>query len=220
MSRLFKTHEAGARTINGMTNQTHGQIRARMVTILSELSSLLDRIDDGQRALPTPCTEYDVAALANHVIGWLENFAAGFASDDGTCPRADVTDVVVATGDAPGRVRVAARALDEAIRGGGAQRPLVIAAQGGMPGDIALSMMLSEYVLHGWDFARATGLPWDPAEEIVTASHDFLQHLVTPEYRGPEGMFADEVPVPADAPTLDRLVAFAGRDPGWDPARQ
>lgn len=198
-----------------MTDTTTDRTRTRMATVLDDLAALLQGIDDGQRCLPTPCSDYDVAALTGHVVGWLENFAAGFAGDDGTCPRSDVTDVAVPTDEAPSRVREAARLLDGAVRDGATNRPLVIAAQGGMPGDMAFSMMLSEYVLHGWDLARATGSPWSPQKETVTQAHEFLQGMVTPEYRGPGGMFDEEVPVPPDAPALDRLVGFSGRDPQW-----
>ncbi|GMA39007.1 TIGR03086 family metal-binding protein [Mobilicoccus caccae] len=198
---------------------TTDQTRARIAVVLDDLATLLDEIDDGQRSLPTPCSEYDVAALTGHVVGWLENFAAGFASDDGTCPRSDVSDLEVPRADAPERVRAAAGVLDRALRDGADERPLVIAAQGGMPGDMALSMMLGEYVVHGWDLERATGSSWAPEEETVTAAHEFLQGMVTPEYRGPAGMFGEEVPVAADAPALDRLVGFAGRDPEWTSAQ-
>jgi hypothetical protein len=36
--------------------------------------------------------------------------------------------------------------------------------------------------------------------------------------RPPEIPFADAVPVPEDAPAIDRLVAWQGRDPHWRPA--
>ena len=51
----------------------------------------------------------------------------------------------------------------------------------------------------------------------VGRKEELLSGMVTPEYRGPEGMFGDEVPVSDGASELDRLVAFTGRDPEWMP---
>ena len=61
------------------------------------------------------------------------------------------------------------------------------------------------------------GLGAGPAHAAVTAAHALFQGMVTDEYRGPDGMFGDEVKVDDDAPALDRLVAFSGRDPEWSP---
>jgi uncharacterized protein (TIGR03086 family) len=191
------------------------QTRLHLRPVLADLADVAQMVTERQRSLPTPCTEYDVAALTGHVVGWLENFAAGFASADGTCPSSDVSGVDVATNAAADRVRAASRTLDVAVRNGAADRPLTIAAQGGMPGEMALSMILGEYLVHGWDLARATGQSWSPAPEAADAARQFLAGMVTPEYRGPDGMFAHEVAVPEAAPALDRLVGFAGRDPGW-----
>ena len=41
--------------------------------------------------------------------------------------------------------------------------------------------------------------------------------MLRPEFRGPDKDFGPEVPAPADATALQRLVAFLGRDPRWTP---
>lgn len=184
--------------------------------VLDDLASLADGVRDEQRQQPTPCAEFDVAALTGHTVGWLENFAAGFASSDGSCPKTDVSDVDVPAADASARIRAAATSLTSSIGGGAAERPLAVSGDG-MPGDMALSMMLGEYIVHGWDLAKATGQSWSPDEQAVTSAHEFLTTMVTPDSRGPGGWFGPEVEVPNDAPALDKLVGFAGRDPGWTP---
>jgi len=83
-----------------------------------------------------------------------------------------------------------------------------------LPGDVAGIVGLDELVIHGWDLAKATGQPagYDgPGLEEVF-------RLVT-EFRGGgiEGLFGPEVPVPDDAPVLDRILGVSGRDPGWQP---
>ena len=51
----------------------------------------------------------------------------------------------------------------------------------------------------------------------MTQALDGMRSMVQPSMRGPDGYVGDEVEVPADAPPLDKLVAFAGRDPNWTP---
>ena len=95
----------------------------------------------------------------------------------------------------------------------------VVLSQSRMDGPAALGMVLGEYVVHGWDLARAVGRPWSPPEAAATATaREFFAAMSSREYRGADGgFFDDEVPVPADAPALERLLGFAGRDPGWTP---
>lgn len=190
--------------------------RTLLQPVLADLAEVAGRLTTEHDSLPTPCADYDVAALLGHIVGWLENFAAGYADDDGECPLTDVGGVSVTPAEARGRITAAAERLDAAVAAGAAERPLVIGGQG-MPGDMALSMILGEYLVHGWDLATATGQLWRPAEKAVVAAHEFLQGMVTPEYRGPGGMFGPEVPVDTDAAPLPRLLGFTGRDPEWTP---
>src|SRR5262249_41903949 len=67
--------------------------------------------------------DYDVGQLQDHVLGWLTNFADGFADPGGQAPRAEVSGYQ-APADAAAEVRSAAARLDRALRGGAAQRPL------------------------------------------------------------------------------------------------
>lgn len=185
-----------------------------LVPVLDALSGIAAGVRDAQRGDPTPCTDFDVAALTGHVVGWLESFAAGFASDDGQTPDEDVSAVQVPAEDAAPRIRDAARTLTAAVRAGAAERPLAIGGSA-MPGDLALSMILGEYLVHGWDLAVATGQPWTPDDDAADAARRFLTGMITPDTRGPDGWFGHEVPVADDASALERLLGLAGRDPGW-----
>lgn len=200
-----------------MTNEstTTADTLELLVPVLDDLSTVADGVHQHQRGAPTPCAQYDVAALTGHIVGWLENFAAGFAADTGHCPTADVAGVRVPGAEAAPRIRSAAKTLRDAVRAGATARPLVIAGQGGLPGDMALSMILGEYIVHGWDLARATGQQWAPHPDAATTARQFLTTMLAPEHRTPAGGFGPEVPVAQDAPALDRLLGFTGRDPRW-----
>ena len=107
-----------------------------------------------------------------------------------------------------------AGSVDEALAGGAADRPLSL-GEAAMPGDMALSMILWEYQVHGWDLAVALGRPWSPDEQGLEASLAFAPMMLTDDYQGEGRPFAPRVPVPDDAPALNRLVAVSGRDPRW-----
>lgn len=56
---------------------------------------------------------------------------------------------------------------------------------------------------------------WSPDEDAAEAARQSLTGMVTPDTRGPDGWFGHEVPLADDGDALDRLLGFAGRDPGW-----
>jgi uncharacterized protein (TIGR03086 family) len=74
---------------------------------------------------------------------------------------------------------------------------------------------LNEVLVHGWDLAAATGQPYraDPAsaERCLAFTLDVAANA--PEVRS--GMFGPVVPVPDDAPVLERLLGQTGRNPHW-----
>jgi uncharacterized protein (TIGR03086 family) len=70
----------------------------------------------------------------------------------------------------------------------------------------------NELVLHGWDLAVATEQPFVVAAENLEASWQFVVN--TPDDPAArEGLFGPRLPIPNDAPLLDRTLAYAGGNP-------
>lgn len=84
-----------------------------------------------------------------------------------------------------------------------------------LPGEVAHMVALNELVIHGWDLARSTGQKYEADEANLRVSLAML----TPSDDNPlpERPFGPPVPVPADAPLIDRAVAMSGRRPDWQP---
>ncbi len=184
-----------------------------LAAVLADLAPVIAAITDDQMHDPTPCTDYDVAQLRDHVLGWLTNFAAGFADPQGQAPHATVDDYHP-TGDPAAEVQVASELLVTAVRDGAAARPLKL-GDAAMPGQMALDMILWEYQVHGWDLARATGQPWHPPTAATEESLSFAPTMLTDDYQGEGKSFAEAVDVPRDSSPLDRLLGLSGRRPDW-----
>lgn len=185
--------------------------------VLADLSRVVGGITEEQLPDPTPCTDYDVGQLRHHVVAWLGNFAAGFADAEGQAPSASIDEAKPAS-DPAAAVRDAAQLLVSSARAGAAERPLKL-GEAAMPGEMALSMILWEYQVHGWDLARATGQEWQPPDAAVEESLAFAPGMLTPDYQGEGKAFAPAVDVPGDPSALDRLVALSGRQPDWPHGR-
>jgi uncharacterized protein (TIGR03086 family) len=76
-------------------------------------------------------------------------------------------------------------------------------------------MVLGEFVVHGWDLARATGheAGWD--DTVLEFALDWLGP--TAEQGRAMAVYGPAVPVPTSAPALDRVLGLTGRDPRWMP---
>lgn len=76
--------------------------------------------------------------------------------------------------------------------------------------------MCLDLVVHGWDLARATGQEFR-ADEASLRSSEAMLAPGDDDRSGPDAIFGPPVPVPADAPLADRVIALSGRRPDWQP---
>jgi uncharacterized protein (TIGR03086 family) len=188
-----------------------------LVHVLDDLADLVGRIGPDLAAAPTPCTDFDLGALRQHVLGWLTVFAAALTDPDGAEPRPDAASYQAPDDpeQAAAQVRRSAAQISAALAGGVADRPVRLLGADPLPGAMVVGMLTGEVIAHGWDLARSAGLPWNPPAETCDAALAALNGMLQPQYRGEGKPFSVEVAAADDASPLSRLVAFSGRDPEW-----
>jgi uncharacterized protein (TIGR03086 family) len=184
--------------------------QARLVAHLAE------RLTDAQLSAPTPCPEMPVATLLAHFTGLATAFRDAARKDFG--PTTDTPPDVAAMQLTPEWRGDLTKALDEladAWLDPSAWQGETRAGGVAMPAMVAGLVAADELVVHGWDLARATGQEYLPDDAVLQAVHGFLANAA--EDPGFAGLFGPVVPVPDDAPLLDRAIGLAGRDPHWTP---
>ena len=161
-----------------------------------------------QLGLPTPCADWDVRALLNHVVGNNDLYAAGASGltvDWAERARDRVGDDPLAAYDrSAAAVTAAFTAADPATE--------IRFPFGVLPAEQAVAVHFVDILVHGWDLAVATGqdpaLPDDLAEMamMVVAAYP-------PEVWGTPAFFGDKVASSPDEPAYVRLVKLVGRNP-------
>jgi uncharacterized protein (TIGR03086 family) len=181
---------------------------AMLEQIYEHTERVLAEVRPEQYPLPTPCTEWNVRQLLNHMIGSVHGMASAVA---GEAPTAGDPPDFMATSDPAGQFRLAAERSLAAWRGDGALDGPVRLGPLEMPGHAALELNKIDILTHSWDVGEAIGAARsvDPsvAEAVLAAAH----LMIADEMRG--AMFAPEVAIAQDAPAFDRLAAFLGRQP-------
>lgn len=182
--------------------------------VLDKTAGILAGVRPDKGGDPTPCPDYDVDTLVNHLVGGVRTFAAGIHGRpvEGDPWSAEAGD------DPAGEFRAASADLVAGWRDRGLDGSVSITGAAEVPAPMAFNMALMEYLTHGWDLAVATGQAVPFTEEEAEATLARAQATLPPEYRG-EGMsFGHIVAVDEGAPAVDRLVGFMGRDPAGAPA--
>jgi uncharacterized protein (TIGR03086 family) len=158
----------------------------------------------------TPCADWDVRALLNHVIGVADVF-----SHVGEGTPINRPDPSADTFSGDGYVDAydsAAAALLVAWRKPGAVDATITMPIGDVPGSVAASINFIDVLVHGWDLARATDQDAPLASHLAEPALQLSRGIMNDQLRA-SGAFGVEVVVPAQAPAGDRLVAFLGRTP-------
>jgi uncharacterized protein (TIGR03086 family) len=172
--------------------------------ILDEYSRLLAGVAPAQWSAPTPCENWDVRALVNHVVMGQYVFSAALQGQE----RPDVTADYLGS-DPVGSFQRSSENLLTAFDLDAVMSKMITVPFGEIPGVGAMHLRAIEGLVHGWDLAQATGQSLDLQEEIIGTELVFAQNAIGAVPR--EGRFADEKPVSSDAPALEQLAALLGR---------
>ena len=171
---------------------------------------------------PTPCTDMNVRTLLAHLIGVLDRVAAlGNGTDPFTVAETPVPDDRWTYAWNESARRATDAWSDDAVL----DRPMALPWIDGSGAEV-LASYFSELTVHTWDLATATGQQPDWDDVVVAAALDARQILPAENRRAlfeeisiAMGLdevavpFAEAVAIPDDAPAIDRLVAWNGRDP-------
>lgn len=177
-------------------------------TALAEFDRRVDAIGPDQWHNATPCTEWEVRHLVNHLV--TEQLWVPLLLDGATI--GDVGDRF--DGDQLGADPVAAwkssaTAAREAFTVPGALHRPVELSYGRRPADGYCREMTLDLTVHAWDLARGIGAEPDLDEELVREMLRFVQPQVG-QLAG-TGLFAAPVEVGDDADAQTRLLALLGR---------
>jgi uncharacterized protein (TIGR03086 family) len=161
----------------------------------------LDQFDND-----TPCAQYKVRDLYDHLIGGASQFAPQLR---GETPGPFDPSVL----EDADRKRLVVRALEDlldAAKSPGALGRTVSLPFGDVPGSVLASFLTLDGMTHTWDVARSTGQEYRPDEELAEEVLATAHALIAPEMRDGD-TFAAEASAPEGADAVTRLAAFTGR---------
>jgi uncharacterized protein (TIGR03086 family) len=179
------------------------------------VARLVAEVRDDQLSDPTPCAGTSVAALLDHLHGLSVGMRMAAEKTPMDSPPTASADALPA--DWRPRIPQELDALVAAWQRPSAWQGTARAGLAELPAAVMGVVALNEVLVHGWDLAVAIGRPY---EVDAAAARACLDHAVwfasaMPEAR--DQIYGPVVPVPDDAPVLDRLLGLTGRDPGWTP---
>ena len=185
-----------------------------------QMANLIRAVPDDRLGGPTPCPEYTLGDLVDHVGGLTLAFTAAARKDTGEIGSQRASgDAARLEDDWRARIADDLQTLAEAWRDPVAWTGTTRAGGVDLPGEVAGLVALDELVVHGWDVAKASGLPYEFDQQSLEAVHDFVAQFSGPGMEAQrEGMFGPVVEVAQDAPLVDRVMGMAGRHPSWSPA--
>jgi uncharacterized protein (TIGR03086 family) len=175
---------------------------------------LVEGVKPDQWTAPTPCPDWNVRELLQHVTNGNVIFATIATGERPPGPiTAEERAVDWLGADASAGFRATGKVMHDAFMTPGfLEGRFETPVLGEQAGTTIVRMRMNELLIHGWDLARATGQPADLPQDLAEGALGMWQTRLADRPR--QGMpFAAPQPVADDAPAIDRLAAFLGRQP-------
>lgn len=161
-----------------------------------------------QWTLPTPCTDWNVRDVVNHLVG--ENLWAGELFQGKTIPEVgDRLDGDLVGDDPLGAYERSMEVARAVVQAPGAMQATCHLSFGPTPGAEYASQLFLDALIHGWDIAKGSGQ--DTRLDVSLVEACLPQAEAIPDEARTAGAFAAKVPVGSDADPQTRLLALLGR---------
>src|SRR5947199_5622169 len=170
--------------------------------VLDTTNEVVDRVEPAQLGHPTPCTEWDVRAVINHITGGATMFAE--CVEQGSVPDSRLGELMGGDNlgdDFKANYRAASDRARATFSMPGVLDKMVKLPFGEMPAGVALNISIMDVMTHAVDIAKATGQSIDD-EDILPIALDIGRQLITDDFRAP-GVFGAEQAVDPNAPAAD-----------------
>ena len=193
-----------------MTTVSEPDIAALHRRALESTRVVVVGLDPTRWEASTPCEEWTIRELLNHVIAgnwWAARLASGASIADvgteldGDQIGADPRSSYDASADA------AARAFEVP----GALEASCAVSYGPVPGSVYAGHRFIDVLIHGWDLAVASGQDTTLAPDLVEGAWQVLEPQM--DMLRTSGMFGDDLEIPDDADAETRLLMTLGRHP-------
>jgi len=197
-----------------MPSEPVNELDARAVRASVDLVS---QVTPEDLAKPTPCGPWNLGELLAHMIAQHRGFAAsahGGAADladwrPGPPPADPAKDYQAAAGE------VLAAFAEDGVLDRAFALPEILPSVT-FPGRQAIGFHLVDYVVHGWDVARALGVHPVLDDAVLEAAREIAAMVPGGDYRTqPNAAFGPALQPPPGAGALDQTVAMLGRSPSW-----
>ena len=175
---------------------------------IAAFSKVVAKVEVDQWSAPTPCPDWTVVELIEHVAGFQRV----------TVGQLDAPDAIgTALGDDPGAAWNAIRgALETAVDAEGAMDQIMESPWVNGPFRENMLLPTIDLMFHTWDLARAIGTDDTLPESTARACYEVLLPFDEAIRRStgayPEG-YADKIEPPTDADAQTLLLCFGGRQP-------
>ena len=172
-------------------------------------------IRQSQLSDPTPCAEWDVHGLINHLIGGLEFAAGTFVGNPPNIQLAAADSSQIGEHDASNLSHAYRDEVDRVLEL--ASQPGALEKIASTPfGDMPMSQFLVgtwlDQFIHCWDLAKATGQETTLAPELVDFAFPMLKSGFADMGRE-AGFVGPEIALPDGASRQDQMMAYMGRQP-------
>lgn len=168
--------------------------------------NVLGSISNDELGAPSPCVEWDVASLIDHLVGaqsWFLQAISAPAPGDGSAKAS--------SGDYRKTFDEVATLVMEALSADGFAARDVELPFGTFTGAQFTDFVSLETLVHAWDLAKATSQETDLAPDAAAHLLEVARSMMSDEGRDGNPNFDAVQPCAADAPAADRLAAFLGR---------